>query len=243
MDSLFPYRIRLTHGYPYICINNICVFGSGFHILCESDGSARLSSILFALCYKLIIWEVFAASAGNKVHSKLGACNHQGITHVITGIAHIHQLDSLQISEMLTDGKHISQHLSGMILIGKTIPYRNSGIFCKLFYHILAKSAILDTIVHSSQNSCSVGNALFLTDLGSGRIQISTSHTKIMCSYLKGTAGSGAGFLKNKCNIFTLVIFGQLTCFFLCFQFCGQIQKIQDLLWCKIFQCQKVSAF
>ena len=107
MDSLFPYCIRLTHGYPYICVNNVCVLRSSLYILCKSDGCAGLCCVLFALSNQLLIREIFLTCAGYEMHTKLGAGYHQGVTHVVTGIAHVYQLDSFQISEMLTDGKHI----------------------------------------------------------------------------------------------------------------------------------------
>ena len=99
------------------------------------------------------------------MHTQLGAGNHQGIAHVITGIAHIYKTDPLQMSEMLMDGKHICQHLGRMILVGQAVPYRDSCIFCQFFHNILAESTVFNTIIHPAKNSCCICNTLFLADL------------------------------------------------------------------------------
>ena len=103
-----------------------------------------------------------------------------------------------------------------MIFVCQTVPNRNSCIFCKIFYNFLTKSTVLNTIIHSSKNSCSICNALFLADLGASWIQIGASHSKIMGCHLEGTTCSGAGFLKDQGNIFAFVILSKLTGFFLC---------------------------
>ena len=52
-----------------------------------------------------------------------------------------------------------------MVLVGQTIPHRNTGILCKIFYNLLTISTILDSVEHSSQNSGSILNAFLFTDL------------------------------------------------------------------------------
>ena len=166
-DSLFPDFIRLSHRNPYICIDHICILCSYLHIFCQSNTSAGSLGIFFTQRYQLCIWKISLCSAGYKMHAQFCAGDHQGISHIVSGISHIYQLTSLQISKMLTDRKHICQHLCRMIFICQAIPYRNSGIFCKFLYNILSITAIFNTIIHSSQNSGCICNALFLSYLRS----------------------------------------------------------------------------
>ena len=144
---------------------------------------------------------------------------------------------------MFTNGQHICQHLCRMVFIGQTVPYRNTCMRCQFFNDFLTKSSVLDSFIHSSKNSCCVCNAFFLADLGSCRIQISSSHTQVMSSYFKRTTGSGTCFFKNKSYIFTFVVLMKLSCFFLCFQVCCQIDHVSNLFWCKVFQCKKITSF
>ena len=44
MDSLCPYLIRLTHGYPYIGADYVSAPGALFHVLGQGDGTAGYSA-------------------------------------------------------------------------------------------------------------------------------------------------------------------------------------------------------
>ena len=79
--------------------------------------------------------------------------------------------------------------------------------------------------------------------LGALGIQIGGSHPQVVSRHLKGTAGSGAGFLKNQGYIFSSEGIHRNSLLLLGLQLCSQIQKFLDLLRGKIHQCQKASAF
>ena len=164
-DTLFPNFIRLTHRYPYVCINHISIFCSLFYIFCQCDGGTCLSRIAFAELYQLLVREVFACCACDKVHTHFCTGDHQRIAHVESCIAHIYQLSALQITEMLADGQKVCQHLCRMILVCQSVPYRHACVFCQLLYDFLAKSAVFNSLVHSSQDTSSILNAFFLADL------------------------------------------------------------------------------
>ncbi len=147
------------------------------------------------------------------------------------------------MAEFFLDRQHVGEHLCRMILIRQSVPYRNFRIFCQLFYNLLTESTILNSLIHTGKNTGCIFNALFFADLGTGRIQIRCSHTEIVCSYLEGTAGSGAGFLEDQRNVFTAQGIHRNAFLFLLLQLCGQIQQIGNLFRCKIFQCQKIASF
>ena len=171
------------------------------------------------------------------MHTHLCTGDHQRISHVVTGISEICQLPSLQITEFLTDRQKIRQHLGRMILIGQTVPYRHSCVFRQFFHDLLAEAAVLNTIVHPSKYTGCVCNALFLADLRTLGIQISHLNTEVMGCHLKRAARSRTGLLKNQCDIHSLMGFSHDPLLLLFFQICCQIQKISNLLRCKILQC------
>ena len=94
VDSLLPYAVRLTHRYPDIGIDNIGIFCSLFYVLGEGDGCTALLCILLTLSHKLCVREVFLRCTGHKIHSHLGRCNHQGISHIVTGVAHVNEFNA-----------------------------------------------------------------------------------------------------------------------------------------------------
>ena len=170
------------------------------------------------------------------MHSHFGACHHQGIPHIIAGISHICEPDILQIAEMLPYGQQICQHLGGMELICEPVPNRHPRVFCKLLHNILPVSPIFNSLKHACQNPGRIRDALLFSDLGARRVQISGPHTQVMCGHLKCAPGTGTGFFKNQCHIFSPKGVHRNPFLLFILQFCGQINQIFNLLRCKIQQ-------
>ena len=76
-------------------------------------------------------------------------------------------------------------------------------ISCQLFYDFLSVPAIFDSVIHTAQYSCGIGDAFFFPDLRSRRIKICDMHAQIMCRHLERAAGSGARFFKNQSDVFS----------------------------------------
>ena len=93
------------------------------------------------------IGEIFFRGAGHEVHAHLGAANHKGIAHVIPCVAHIHKLFALKTAKMLYYRQKVGKYLSGVKLVGKTVPNRHVGIFSQFLYDILAKTAVFYAVV------------------------------------------------------------------------------------------------
>ena len=87
------------------------------------------------------------------------------------------------MAELFLDRQHVGEHLCRMILIRQSVPYRNTCIFGQFLHNLLSKSTILDSIKHSSENSCCIFDTFFLPDLWTWRIKVSRSHTHIVSSY------------------------------------------------------------
>ena len=93
-DTLLPYLVRLTHGYPYVGTDNISVPGCLLHILSQGNGCTGFFCVLLTLCYQLRIREIFLRCACHKVETQFGADDHQGVAHVVAGIAHVYKLNT-----------------------------------------------------------------------------------------------------------------------------------------------------
>ena len=132
------------------------------------------------------------------MHAHLSAQDHQGIPHVVAGVSHVDQFHAFHSSQVFFDGQQICQHLGGMVFIGQSVPDRHAGILCQLFHDFLSESPVFDAVIDPSQDSGSVFDALFLTDLRAFRVQIGGSHAQIVGSHFKGAAGPGAGLFKDQ---------------------------------------------
>ena len=94
-DTLFPDFVRLTHRYPDIGIDNVCIFCSCCYILCQRYAASCLFCNFYAIVYQFFFREIILRSTCYKMHSQLCTGYHQGISHVITCITHINQLHTL----------------------------------------------------------------------------------------------------------------------------------------------------
>ena len=184
-DTAFPYFIGFAHGYPYVGINNLCIFCCFHHIFFQSNGCSGFCSDGTAGCYQFFIGEICFRCACCKMHTQFCTGYHERVAHIITSIAHVNKFHTLQIAQMFTNGQHISDHLCRMEFIGQTIPYRNTCMFCQFFYDFLTVTTVFNTIIHSSQYAGSICDTFLFTNLGTTGIQISTSHTQIISSYFK----------------------------------------------------------
>ena len=90
------------------------------------------------------------------MHAELRAYDHVGIRHVVTGVTHIHQLLALQVTTMLTNRQHVSEHLRRVELVREAIPDRHIAVLRELLHEILAEAAVLDTVIHAAQHACGI---------------------------------------------------------------------------------------
>ena len=130
-----------------------------------------------------------------------------------------------------------------MIFICKAIPYRNFGIFGKVFHNSLLKSTIFYSFIHSPQHSCCICDRFLFSDLGPRGLKISCPYAKVMCCHLKRTSCARACLFKNKGNIFSAKRIMRDAFLFLVLIFSRQINQIFYLFWCEILQCQKTASF
>ena len=172
-----------------------------------------------------------------------GAAHHQRVAHVVTGIAVIHQMDALQITEAFLNGHKVRQDLGGVELIGQAVPNRNRGILRQLLHHFLTVAAVFNAVIDPGQNPGSISNGFLAADLGGSGIQISGAHTQVVGGHLKTAAGAGAGLFKDQRHILALAKLVGNTSLLLGLQLSGQIQQFTNLCRREIQQLQKISTF
>ncbi len=241
-DALLPDFIRLAHGYPDVGIDHIGSPRPGRHVVGQRDRGAGRGRVFPALPHQLRIREIALGRAGHEIQTHLRAGDHQGIPHVVAGVAHVNQFHALQMSEMFPNRQKIRQHLRRVVLIGQAVPDRHARVPGDLLDNLLPETAVFDALVDPAQHPGRIGDTLLLADLRAGRIQIRRPHPEVMGSHLKGTAGPGAGLLEDQRHILPPVDIHRNPLFLLLLKIRRQIQKICDLLRAVILQGQKMSS-
>ncbi len=93
---------------------------------------------------------------GRDVHSCLCASVEEGISHVVS-IAKISHFKALKCALVLLDGKEVSQYLCRVLVVCKTVDYRNFAVLCKVFDILMLECSDHDAVNHSGKNvSCIV---------------------------------------------------------------------------------------
>ena len=177
------------------------------------------------------------------MHPHLCTDHHQRIAGIVARVPQISQTDARKPAKMFADGEQVGKHLGRVKLIGQSVPHRHARVPCDLLHDILPESPIFDSLKHTSQHPRRVRDALFLANLRSYRIQVSSSHAQIVSRYLKGAAGPGTRLLKNQGNILSPQHIHRYPLLFLIFQIRRHIHQIENLLRRKIEQLQKMPSF
>ena len=203
VNTLRPDLVRLTHGYPYIGADHVCILAGLRHALREAERCAGLRCHRLAGRDQLCIRPVRLRRAGYEMHAELRAYDHVGIRHVVTGVTHIHQFLTLQVTAVLPNRQHVGEHLRRVELVRETIPDRHIAVLCKLLYEILAEAAVLDAVVHTAQHACGIRDRLLAADLRTGRSEVSRAHAQVGRRHLEGAARSRRVLLEDQGDVLT----------------------------------------
>ena len=130
------------------------------------------------------------------MQAHLGAQNHEGVAHVVPGVAHVGEADALAVAEVLLNGQQIRQHLGGVEFIGEAVPNGNTGVMGQVLHSLLAEAAVFNAVEHAAQNPGGVSDGLFLAHLGAAGVQIGDAQAQVPSGYLEGATGAGGGLFK-----------------------------------------------
>ena len=242
LDAISPDGVGLAHGNPDIGVDDVGVGGAFLDVLGQTDGATVLSSDLLGLVNEPLLGEELLGRASGEVQAHLGAGNHQGVAHVVPGIAHVGEVDALEVAQLLLDGQQVSQHLRGMELIGQAVPNGHAGVVSQGLDGVLCEAAVLDAIIHPAQNAGSVSNGFLLAHLGAAGIQVGHAAAEVHASHFKRAAGTGGGLLEQQNNVLAGQVAMGLTGALLALELSAQVQQITDLGGGVVEQLQKITS-
>ncbi len=128
----FPYRIRFSHRNPYIGIKVIGTFHCIIDILGDSYSCTCFLCYRPAFCNEVIRRLTGFRRSNPEINAHFGRTNHQRITHVEPGISEITEYHFAERSgRMFGHCQQISEDLGRVKFICKSIPDRDTGIFCQ----------------------------------------------------------------------------------------------------------------
>ncbi|MPM55435.1 hypothetical protein SDC9_102232 [bioreactor metagenome] len=191
-----------THGNPYVGIYGICALDC-FKVGRVLYNCSGLFGYFLHLRHELFIWLKFLWSYGHIVHSKFGSAYHKSIAHIVSGIPYESKLHFIQwFEDIFHHGEEVCKNLCGMILVGQTVPYRNTAVLSKLLNNLLRETSEFNTVKHSAKNPCCILYSFLMSELYIIFSQIFRMSTFINTTYHKRTSCSCRWFLKYKRYVF-----------------------------------------
>ena len=242
-DALAPDFRRLAHGDPDVGINDVGVFATFLHAFGQRNGAARFRGDSAACFHQVGGGHLLFRAARHEMQAQLRTDHHQGVCHIVLGIAHEHQLLALDtFGKFLGQREHVGNHLRGMEFRGQTVPNYHARLFGELFHDILAVTAILNAVEHAAEHARSVFNGFHFAHLRACRIKIRHAHAQVVTGNLKRAARTRRGFLEQQDNILAFKITMRLPRLFLCFELGRQVDKIANFIWREIQKLQEIAS-
>ena len=243
VDALGPDLIRLAHGDPHVRVKHVGVLRRFHGVGDEFEHRAGLGGDGLTRLDQLRVGEVCFRRAGDKVHAHLCAADHEGVAHVVARVAQIHELDALELAEMLLNRQEIRQNLRRVELVRQPVPDAHAGVFRQILHDLLPIAAVLDAVKHAAEHARGVGDALLFADLRALRVEIDRVHTEIGRRHLEAAAGAGAGFFKNEGDVLALAEAVRDARLFLRLQISRKAEDFRNFRRREVQQREKVFAF
>ena len=196
LDALAPNLVGLAHGNPDVGVNRVGTGHALGHVLGKQNLGAVFGGDGATGIDQSLLRHLLLRAASAEVHAELGASDHERIGHVVLGVAHEGELQTSQGAELLAQGEHVGDHLSGMELGGKAVPHGNAGVSGKLLNDFLPVTAVLDAVEHASKHASGVPDGLLLAHLRRTRIKVNHAHAQVAPGNLEGAARARGSFLK-----------------------------------------------
>ena len=233
-----------THGSPNVSVDYICALQASRIRRDFDNRSGFLCNFLNLIDNILLQFSLeFVRTISYIVHAHLSASVHPCVAHVVSDISAEYNLYSVQrFCNMLFDSEQVSQDLSRVIHVSKTVPYRYAGIFCKTFYDFLIKASVLDTVIESAQYFCRIFHSFLFAHLRAAGIEECNASAFIHSGNFKSASGSGGRLLEQQNDVLSFEDLVADSGSLLRLQVVSQVKHVSDFFRSEIHKCQKASS-
>lgn len=179
----------LTHTSVYTTSASLL---RGIGIIAQGNGSAGFGGNSLALAFTSSGAGQYALGTGSRYGPILTLTNHQGVAHVVAGIAHVSKFQPGQLAKVLFDRQKVSQDLGGVELIwsGHSIPVRWNTWPARSQSPGHSRGTQCRQTCRTAPGRCRLNGFLF-ADLAARWVQIGGAHAQVVGGNLKEATGAG----------------------------------------------------
>ena len=242
-DALLPQLVGLAHRDPDVGVDDVRAAGTFVDVLGQRDGRAGGLGDLAALGDELGGRHLLGRPAGAEVHTELRAHDHEGVAHVVAGVAHEGELLAVEVAaELLLHGQHVGDHLRRVELGREAIPHGHASVRGEGLDDRLGVSAVLDAVVHAAEHARGVLDGLLLAHLRALGVEVGDAHAEVHGADLEGAAGARRGLLEEQDDVLSLEVAVRLARALLCLEVGREIDEVLDLLGGEVEELEEVAA-
>ena len=139
---------------------------------------------------------------------------------------------------MLTNGHEVSEHLTGVAIVGQTVDDRDRAVLGELLDFFLRIGTDHNTVKVTRQHACGILYGLTASDLQIARAEEERRAAEVVHTDLKGNTRSRRGFLEDHTERLSLENMMLDSVFLFIFELVGKIEGFGDLLLRPIHQFQ-----
>ena len=100
------------------------------------------------------------------MHAEFGRTDHQGVAHVVAGVADKDELHLIQrFLDAFLNGHDIGENLRGVIKVSQAVPHRDAGVIGEALHRFLLEATKFDAVKHAAKDTGRVFYGFFFAKL------------------------------------------------------------------------------
>ena len=133
------------------------------------------------------------------VHPQLRCPDQVGVGHVEPRVPEIAEHDLVQrLRHVFPEREEVRKDLGRVPFVGQTVVDRHASPACQFLGGLLGEAAVLDGVVHASQNAGGVLDGLLVAHVGAGRADEGDVSALIVGGHLERAPGTGRVLLEDQ---------------------------------------------
>lgn len=224
-------------------MSSIHVFYSYLRVLYRDSNKAYLFYPLLALYCGLVVQRVFLINTNCRVGAGLKTCGRRKIARIMANVTRMCGLRTFRFTRVLACYRRVYGRLYQVVLIYRAVPCQCAYVLHGLLGGVLARTAMLSSLVRSSRGSYDVYSTLLLSSLKSYKVRVNEARSRVVDYRFRKATYSYTYFFGSRNGVLASMVLVGLSYFFLYLRVYYGISRMDSLFQYGIFRYRRVSSF
>ena len=129
-----------------------------------------------------------------------------------------------------------------MELGGQAVPHGNASVRRKILNDFLSETTVLNTVVHTAEDTCGVFDGFLLAHLRATRIQVGDAHTKVHTGNLECATSTRGGLLKQQNNVLAFEVTVGRPSKLQCLELAREVDEVANFIRSEIEELEEMTS-